>query len=350
MNMDSNLQGENLIFLISQPRAGSTLLQRILENHAEIHTTAEPWIMLHPLYALRSHGYEAEYNAAWSNLAVNDFIQLLPEGKDTYYCALQQTYGYLYQTLLASSGKRYFLDKTPRYYHIIPELYKVFPKAKFIILLRNPLAVLCSIVNTWTQESWSHLRKYKHDLMQGPKLLLEGAQLLPRENCLVVKYEELITASEKQIEEICEYLQVPFSKQMLHYGNEKKTGFGYQEQRKELHLLGTPQPQNLERWTFNLKDPQFWKVVDDYLSFLGAETLDQMGYQYEELKQVVERHKPRNFSLWNVIPLQDFFARPKGSRKLKYNLLRFSRVLQQQGLDKAIKYFHTSAKATVKST
>ena len=56
-------QGENLIFIISQPRAGSTLLQRILGGHPEIHTAAEPWIMLHPLYALKSKGCSAEYNA-----------------------------------------------------------------------------------------------------------------------------------------------------------------------------------------------------------------------------------------------------------------------------------------------
>lgn len=346
MNTNANLQGENLVFLISQPRAGSTLLQRILENHADIHTAAEPWIMLHPLYALRSHGYEAEYNAAWSNLAVNDFIKLLPEGKETYYQALRQTYAYLYQTILASSGKRYFLDKTPRYYHIILELYKVFPKAKFIILIRNPLAVLCSIVNTWTKESWSHLRKYRHDLVQAPKFLLEGTQLLPTENCLVVSYERLLTDSEKQIEKICEYLRIPFFQEMMHYGNVEKTGFGYQEQRQELHLSGMPQQQNLNLWISNLKDPQFWKVVDDYLHLLGAETLNQMGYQYEELKQIVEMHKPQNSSLWNVIPLQQFFTQPKGYRKWKYNLLRFSRLLHQQGLNQTIKHFHASAKST----
>jgi len=34
--------GENLVFLVSLPRSGSTLLQRILSNHPDVHTVAEP--------------------------------------------------------------------------------------------------------------------------------------------------------------------------------------------------------------------------------------------------------------------------------------------------------------------
>jgi len=53
-------QGSNLIFILSLPRSGSTLLQRILGGHSQVHTVAEPWLMLNPLYALRETGIEAE--------------------------------------------------------------------------------------------------------------------------------------------------------------------------------------------------------------------------------------------------------------------------------------------------
>src|SRR6516165_4829830 len=59
--------GSNLIFLFSQPRAGSTLLQRILGRHPDIHTVAEPWIMLPSFYVMRPDRCEAEYTTqgAW---------------------------------------------------------------------------------------------------------------------------------------------------------------------------------------------------------------------------------------------------------------------------------------------
>ena len=59
----SDFSQKNLIFLISQPRAGSTLTQRILGSHQDIHTISEPWIMLHPFYALRDKGCQMEYSA-----------------------------------------------------------------------------------------------------------------------------------------------------------------------------------------------------------------------------------------------------------------------------------------------
>jgi hypothetical protein len=39
------------LFLLSLPRSGSTLAQRILAAHAGIATTSEPWILLPYLYA-----------------------------------------------------------------------------------------------------------------------------------------------------------------------------------------------------------------------------------------------------------------------------------------------------------
>ena len=67
--------GENLIFLISQPRAGSTLLQRILAAHSQVHSVSEPWLMLHPVYALRPSGITAEYNEELARIALRDYLE-----------------------------------------------------------------------------------------------------------------------------------------------------------------------------------------------------------------------------------------------------------------------------------
>jgi len=81
-------------------------------------------------------------------------LNLHPEGEDAYFQAVRQMTLNLYGGVLQNSGKRYFLDKTPRYYYILPELYRTFPEAKYILLLRNPLAILCSIFNTFVQGYW----------------------------------------------------------------------------------------------------------------------------------------------------------------------------------------------------
>src|SRR5262249_40497787 len=150
-------RGENLIFAISQPRAGSTLLQRILAAHPSIFATAEPWLMLHPLYALRAQGHTADYNAEWARAALKDFCDNLEGGEQAYLEALRGMGVSLYNQALQRSGRPCFLDKTPRYYQICPELRRTFPEAKFILLLRNPLAVLSSILTSWIHEDWERL-------------------------------------------------------------------------------------------------------------------------------------------------------------------------------------------------
>ena len=146
-------KGKNLIFLISQPRAGSTLLQQVLSNHAEIFTLPEPWIALPYAYALHSKKidplYRLEYSRYWARSAIADFIKRLPGKEEDYLFGLRLMFEHWYNCALAGSGKQFFLDKCPRYYHILPELYKVFPEADFIFLFRSPLAVLNSILDVF---------------------------------------------------------------------------------------------------------------------------------------------------------------------------------------------------------
>ncbi|MBE9544285.1 MAG: sulfotransferase, partial [Proteobacteria bacterium] len=223
LKKDVAYRGKNLIFLISQPRAGSTLLQRILNGHSDIHTTAEPWIMLHPLYALKKNGLLAEFDSNLARQGLEDFISQVPEGQELYFKALRHMGGTLYNRALEVSGKRLFLDKTPRYHFIIPELKKVFPEAKFIFLLRNPLAVLSSTLKSWFQNNPESLQKSPNylDIIQGPLHLIQGIQLL-KEDAVVVKYEELVDDNENTVKAICYKLGIAYQNEMLTYGSKPK--------------------------------------------------------------------------------------------------------------------------------
>ena len=301
------LQGENLIFLISQPRAGSTLLQRMLGSHPEIYTVSEPWIMLHPLYAMRSKGHEADYNAtaAWKGLQT--FLEALPDGEEGFIEGTRRMYSYLYDQALAASGKRYFLDKTPRYYFIIAELYRVFPRAHYIILLRNPLAVLSSIINTWIKH-WFALYSNKHDLVQAPRLLLEGQEILG-DQAVVVHYEDLVENPENEMRRICGKLEIEFVPEMVEYGNHSIPHWHFGDQ-KEVYQHTQPVSQNAEKWVRAMDNPQTWRLASDYLQSLGRETIEQMGYSYEALWQVLQEHRPHRIRLWVTFPIMWLLKKP----------------------------------------
>ena len=50
------MEGKKIIFLISLPRSGSTLLQKMLTVSPEIYSVAEPWLMLPLAFMLKKEG------------------------------------------------------------------------------------------------------------------------------------------------------------------------------------------------------------------------------------------------------------------------------------------------------
>jgi glycosyltransferase involved in cell wall biosynthesis len=284
--------GENLIFLISQPRGGSTLLQRIIGGHPEIHTVAEPWIMLHPLYALKQEGITTEYLSCRAREGLEDFLADVPEGQELYIKALREMALILYNRMRQLSGKRFFLDKTPRYYYIIPELHRVFPKAHFIILLRNPMAVLSSILSTWMKNRPDILLKNAHypDAMKGPHCLIDGIKQL-KEDAIVVHYENLVEKPKDTVQRLCDRIDIPFYEDMLEYGRREppKGRFG---DPIGVHKHNRPYSGYIDKWVQNLSSPDLIEFAREYLSTLGPAVFSQMGYSYEETKNKLELNTP----------------------------------------------------------
>ena len=335
---DSQLD-KNIIFLISQPRTGSTLLQRILSSHPDIHTTSEPWMMLHPIYALRSNGYKAEYGANLAWLGLQDFLNDLPNKEDEYYERLRQMYGHLYESAIRGSGKKFFLDKTPRYYFIIKDLYRIFPKAKFIILLRNPLAVLCSIITTWTNQNLFLLYRHKSDLIYAPNLLIEGINLM-KNQCIVVHYEKLLIDPEMEIREICKKLEVKFTKKIIEYGKHNFSHWHFGD-KKNIYKQFKPISQNIDKWEEQLVRPQVWRLVNDYLQLLGPHIFEQMGYSYAESLDILAKYRPNKIRLIFTLPMNRFLGLSKiGAMYCKFLLLklRLSCSIRKRGIVGAINH------------
>jgi len=279
-----NELGANLIFLISQPRAGSTLFQRLLAGHPEIHTTAEPWIMLHPIYALKNKGIATEYRADLALQGLDDFLMQVPEGIELYKNALRKFGSTLYDRQLEMSGKRFFLDKTPRYYHIIPELFSVFPEANFIFLLRNPVAVLSSVLKTWFGNSVDNLQiQNLIDLVKGPVCLLDGIKKL-RENAIVVEYESLAKYPEAVMLRVCNRIGIPYFGNMIEYGRNPKPKGKFGDP-VGVYKHNNPVTDNINKWQKNISSPEFVEISNQYLETLGADIVSKMGYNFRELKQ-----------------------------------------------------------------
>ncbi len=299
--MKTSYLGENLIFIISQPRSGSTLLQRVLAGHPDIQTSAETWLMLQPIYGLRPEKVNAEYGSKWAASAIDEYLRNYTDPNvHTYDDAIRAWAQVMYNASLEYNGKQIFLDKTPRYFFIIPDLYRLFPKAKFIFLMRNPLAVLASELTTYVKDDWTVIGDFKPDLVDAPQLILDGIKTVG-DDAIVVNYENFVTSPEEQLRTICGALDLDFHKSMLSYAD-TPAPVGKMNDPVGIHQHSKPSAVSLEKWKKLLDNPQHLHFAQSYLKDLGADVVNAMGYQYDELFATLNQRPidTRNLFPWRL--------------------------------------------------
>jgi len=306
--MGERYLGDNLIFIISLPRSGSTLLQRVLGGSPELVTSSEPWIMLHPVYGRRDSGIRTEYSADWAAMGVNEFLEHYTDGPEVYDDAIREFARTIYDNAIRKGGGRIFIDKTPRYVLILDELVRLFPQAKFVFLLRNPLSILSSLVNTQVSHDLWTLERFREELLLGPAAMLSAIDQLG-DSAIVVRYEDFVSGPEKELKEVCAKLGIDFDPGMLEYdsGPEIK---GFMQDRTGIQQHSRPEQSRSESWRDLLNDSQQIHFAQSYLRELGQDTVEHLGYPYEELLDEIRSAAERNRDGKKIFPWQVAIKHP----------------------------------------
>lgn len=268
------------VFILSMPRAGSTLLQRLLATHPQIATISESHLLLPFIYPLRQRGVYAEYDHKYTHLGFRNFIAGLDGGQAAYLDAVREFALGLYGQV-AGPGARYFVDKAGALSLVVDELLKMFPDGKFVFLWRNPLAVVSSMMLSWRAGRWS-VHEYEVYLFRGLPALAdayrEGAA-----GAAAVRYEDLVVRPEATASRIFEYLDLsPTEADVTGFSDVRLTGGlgdlpGMQKYRE---ISQEP----LSKWKATLANPLRRSWCRRYLEFVGAERLATMGYDLAELQ------------------------------------------------------------------
>jgi hypothetical protein len=267
------------VFVLSLPRSGSTLVQRILAAHDGVATAPEPWIALPQIYALREGGAFTEYGHALAARAIGDFADRLDGGRERYRVEVRHLLERLYE---ASAGPddRWFVDKTPRYHFIVEELLEMFPDARFVFVWRNPLAVVGSTVRTWGRGRWM-VERWRVDLFDGLDRLVRASVTHP-DRAYTVRFEDLIARPDESWRSLLAHVGIPFEESSLERfsGVDVDARMGDPTGRKEWEKLST---EPLDRWRSVISTPLRKRWCRDYLEWIGAERLAVMGYELDDL-------------------------------------------------------------------
>jgi len=283
---------DRLIFLIGVMRSGSTLLARMLGAHGAIHAPAEP----HLITPLAHLGYydkveQAAYDPIIAQRAARALVPALPGQEADYLDALRAYTDTLYSQLLAASGRRLLLDKTPAYALVLDFLTRLYPNAHYVVLTRNPMAVWSSFVDSFFDGD--HEVAHAHNPVLERYVPAIGRFLRERPvPHLHVRYEDLVRQPEEQTRRLCAHLSIPFDAGMVDYGEqaggqvETPRGLG---DPVRAGRESRPTTESLDKWTKALEGrPDKILQCQQILARLLDDDLASWGFERSALEAGLE--------------------------------------------------------------
>jgi hypothetical protein len=216
--MEGSMQ-ERLVFLIGAPRSGTTLTARMLGAHPDVLAPPEPHLMP-PLAHLGFHERvdAAPYDPVITQIGLREFVAGLPGGEQDWLDGLRRFTDHLYARALQPSGRRIYLDKTPAYALVLDFLVKLYPRAKYVVLTRHPIAIWSSYVDSFFDGDAAAAYARNPVLERYVPAIARFLRERPAP-LLHVRYEELVRDPEKHLREICAFVGIEFSASMIQYGD-----------------------------------------------------------------------------------------------------------------------------------
>jgi hypothetical protein len=211
----NNYGESNFIFLGGAGRSGTTLLRVMLDAHPRICCGPE-WKLL-PIFAQwyqTMTGPLAEVMRSYGNSAADlqRHFRRFIEG--------------LVENFLRASGKPRWAEKTPHNVLCMVPLGEIFPKARFLHVVRDGRDVACSLLTmNWadpiTQRKVSYVENivnaacYWRDVVTEARRQAQAPVLAGR--VLEVRYEDLVLHTEATLRRILQFLDEPWDEAILSY-------------------------------------------------------------------------------------------------------------------------------------
>jgi hypothetical protein len=301
------MDSSKLIFLISQPRSGSSMLQQLLLQNEKISSSPESWQMIQLVYTFKLQENKVGYNPKQASINFNRFLDEQPGGLKNFKSLIRNTSLTLYKDRTQDSN--YFLDKTPRYYHIIDELKELFPNAKFIFLTRNPLAVFASILDynfKGNYCSFLNSEDRQHDLLMAPQRIGEAIQ----NTNFYVRYEDIIENPQRELKRIFEFLEIEMEKgDISAYKLDEQFKESKAVDAKSLGSHQKPVSDYLESWKKSIDTTQKKRLAKEYLIKLKKVGAYNNVYNIDDIINDLHAHTHVKKSYFNLsfdyLTLQD---------------------------------------------
>lgn len=174
----------------------------------------------------------------------------------------------LHALYVRKHGKQVWGQKTPRFIRHGHLLKSIYPHARFVHLLRDPRAVVNSLIRSNSHRSNAYFasKRWQHDVQTG----LELKEDYP-EDVLEVQYEELVSFPEETLRQICGFLGVQFDSVMLDYHTGDPPGYKYYH--SVPRVADPPDRDRIDAWRDCLSEAEI-----SLIEAICGDTMDGLGY------------------------------------------------------------------------
>lgn len=272
------LDESKLIFIISQPRGGSTLLQKILSNNEFVDTVSEPWLLLPFLNFYYPNLTSATYNFQVASVGLHDYLSK----KDIESFFKEKLKKFLLEIYRTEKDGQYFIDKTPRYYEMVDKILNVFPNSRFIVLKRNPFASLCSMIFTWGNGKLNinEIKTFYRDFLIAPYNIQSFLDLNHNlKNIKEIQYEQLVDDPEKVTEELYNWLTIKFNSRVMDFSKNNKVAGIYGDDVYKTNSLGKVESSGIHSWKGKCNIEPLKSFFIDYNDYLTVDFIEKYGYE-----------------------------------------------------------------------
>ncbi|CAG0886761.1 unnamed protein product [Cyprideis torosa] len=259
-----------LIFIGGMPRSGTTLMRAMLDAHPEIRCGEETRVVPR-LLQMRSRWIKSEKESVRLEEAGLG-KEVLDSGIAAFILEIIARHGEPAKRLC---NKDPFTLKSGQY------LTELFPKLKFIFMIRDGRATVHSIISRKVTISGFDLNSYRQCLKRwnaAVETMDSQCTLMGEDRCLRVRYEQLVLHPEEQMRAILSFLEVPWNDSVLHHEEYINKPGGVSLSKVERSSDQVIRPVNLEalsKWVGKIPDD----VVKDMENI--APMLAHFGYDPE---------------------------------------------------------------------
>lgn len=210
-------------------------------------------------------------------------------------------------------------DHSPKYAAAIPALMDLFPTARIIHIIRDGRDCAISFNRRFGQNMYRAVSDWKMLINRAQR----DGQMIGNHHYHEITYETLTASPEHSFRQICDFLEIPFSKEVL------KSNMPMFDKTASDNTVSPPNTvvKNSGKWRTVLPPHQLAKVEN-----IAGKLLDDLGYEVQNKTG----NKALNKNYLVLVKILDkvnaaisFYKRDKGPNMLKTFILQIKTALKQ---------------------